>query len=112
MRSRMSLTRKRGVRTPACRVETLLDTLARRGQRSGGGRRHEWRRGTHECVRHILLTVFLSALPAFAQPCDGLKSLNLSETTVTFAQAYAAGTFEPPGEGAQGKQAPVSYKDV
>lgn len=52
------------------------------------------------------------AARAFAQPCDGLKSLNLSETTVTFAQAYAAGTFDPPGETTQGKQAPVSYKDM
>src|SRR5207248_3800448 len=34
-----------GARTLACRVETLLDTLA--------WRRHECRRGTHECVRHI-----------------------------------------------------------
>src|SRR5262245_55619626 len=31
-------------RTLACLVETRLDTLTRR--------RHEWRRGTQECVRH------------------------------------------------------------
>lgn len=62
-------------------------------------------------VKFFVALSFL-AVPGLAQPCDGLKSINLSETTVTFAQAYAAGTFEPPGEAAQGQQAPVSYKDM
>jgi len=38
----------RGARTRACRVETLLDTW-----RTENRRRHECRRGTHECVRHV-----------------------------------------------------------
>src|ERR1035441_3706543 len=41
-------------RTRACRVETLLDTLVAYGQSVGTGRRHECRRGTHECVRHVI----------------------------------------------------------
>src|ERR1019366_4616587 len=39
----------RGARTPACRVETLLDASSPRFT----GRRQECRRGTQECVRHI-----------------------------------------------------------
>ena len=44
-------TSKRGARTRACRVETLLDASVSRT----AGRRQECRRGTHECVRHGLL---------------------------------------------------------
>src|ERR1035441_1669623 len=39
----------RGARTPACRVETLLDASSPRFT----GRRQECRRGTQECVRHM-----------------------------------------------------------
>ena len=39
----------RGACTLACRIETLLDTCRRTGTR----RRHECRRGTHKCVRHV-----------------------------------------------------------
>jgi len=42
-----------GARTRACRVETLLDTMVAYGHSVGTGRRHECRRGTHECVRHF-----------------------------------------------------------
>jgi feruloyl esterase len=45
---------------------------------------------------HVAILFFVAVLfgaVAFAQPCDGLKSLNLPETTITSAQAYAAGTF-------------------
>jgi hypothetical protein len=38
----------RGVRTFACRVDTLVDARWHRGHK----RRVETRRGTHECVRH------------------------------------------------------------
>ncbi len=41
-------------RTRACRVETLLDTLAGRRHCVGAARRHECRRGTYECVRHVI----------------------------------------------------------
>ena len=48
----------RGARTRACRVETLLDTCWRAGNR----RRHECRRGTHECVRHVrMVRCFLTS---------------------------------------------------
>jgi len=60
----------------------------------------------------FLAAAFLAAA-AFAQPCDGLKSLKLPETTVISAEAYAAGTFAPAAPAAaQGKQAPASYKDL
>jgi len=36
-----------GARTPACRVETHLDTIPQKTKRS-----HECERGTQECVRH------------------------------------------------------------
>src|SRR6185369_11860217 len=42
-----------GARTRACRVETPLDTSAEVRHRLGTERRQEWRRGTHECVRHM-----------------------------------------------------------
>jgi feruloyl esterase len=62
----------------------------------------------------LLAAVALFGAAAFAQPCDGLKSMELPQTIVTFAQAYAAGTFEPAtnGAAAQAKQAPASYKDL
>ncbi|HEY1759664.1 MAG TPA: tannase/feruloyl esterase family alpha/beta hydrolase [Bryobacteraceae bacterium] len=41
------------------------------------------------------ILVLVLAAPVFAQPCDGLKSLNLSETTIDSATAYASGAFEP-----------------
>jgi hypothetical protein len=41
---------RRGVRTRACRVEAP----STRGVRTEAVRRHECRRGTQECVRHIL----------------------------------------------------------
>ncbi len=34
---------------------THLDTLMARRQQLGAGRRQEWRRGTHECVRHNIV---------------------------------------------------------
>ena len=53
----------RGARTHACRVETPLDASLFRD----AGRRHECRRGTHECVRHLCLPLlFLLAVAASA----------------------------------------------
>ena len=62
----------RGARTRACRVETRLDAsdpmrvirclpecaelFLKAVRASGPERRHEWRRGTHECVRHLRLS--------------------------------------------------------
>jgi feruloyl esterase len=43
----------------------------------------------------FLIAAALLPVAAFAQPCDGLKSLNLSETTITSAEAFAPGAFEP-----------------
>src|SRR5579862_2060326 len=42
----------------------------------------------------LLIVTALLGWAALAQPCDGLKSMSLPETTITFAQAYAAGAFE------------------
>ena len=50
-----SILRRRGARTRACRVETRLDTVVGRQQCDGTQRRQECRRGTHECVRHIVI---------------------------------------------------------
>src|SRR5690242_7884041 len=57
-RPRMSppATSRCGARTRACRVETRLDTLAETLCL------HEWRHGTHECVRHVIQAVFLLSL--------------------------------------------------
>ena len=46
----------RRLRTHSCvaRRETLLDTPMGDGLSVGTGRRHECRRGTHECVRHLV----------------------------------------------------------
>ena len=43
----------------------------------------------------LFVAALLFTVVACAQPCDGLKSLNLPETTITVAEAFAAGTFEP-----------------
>jgi hypothetical protein len=44
--------RQRGARTPACRVETYLDTVAGQQHSVESWRRQKCRRGTQECVRH------------------------------------------------------------
>jgi hypothetical protein len=50
---------RRGARTRACCVETLLDTCSRRE----AGRRHECRRGTHECVRYVGMARLFTGRP-------------------------------------------------
>ena len=60
----------------------------------------------------LFATVVLGAAPAFAASCESLTSLSLPETTITLAQAVAAGTFTVPGAaGGKGKQGP-SYRDL
>jgi feruloyl esterase len=44
----------------------------------------------------------LVAIPAAAAPCEGLSSLKLPDTTITMAQAVAAGAFAPAGGGGRG----------
>ena len=39
----------------------------------------------------VLLLLLLSVIPASAAPCEGLASLKLPDTTITSAQAVAAG---------------------
>src|ERR1022692_3890588 len=53
-----------GARTRACRVETRLDTLVAYGHSVVAERRHECRRGTHECVRHSITAERLVEMPA------------------------------------------------
>src|SRR5207302_4032063 len=49
------------------------------------------------------------ASPAFAASCESLSSLKLPDTTITSAQAVAAGAFSPsPNPGA----APAFFKDL
>jgi feruloyl esterase len=65
-------------------------------------------------VAGLFLAIVLLAVPAFGEPCEGLKSLELPETTITLAQPVAAGAFAPAAgaAAAQGKQAPPSYQDL
>ena len=74
------LARGSGARTPACRVETLLDTLVGDGQSAETGRRHECRRGTQECVRHIVTTeaaFWLAANFAFRELSVGVRGVGV-----------------------------------
>jgi feruloyl esterase len=53
---------------------------------------------------------WLSAVPAFAAPCDNLSALTLKDGTVTGAQVVPAGQFSPPGERPAGGANP--FKDL
>jgi feruloyl esterase len=57
----------------------------------------------------VWILVFLSAVPAFAATCDSLKTLALTDTTVTMAQVVPAGQFSPPGGGGRGAN---PYKEL
>ena len=46
-----------------------------------------------------VLAMTLLAAQATASPCENLKSLSLPNTTITSAQAVAAGPFTPPAQG-------------
>jgi Tannase and feruloyl esterase len=57
----------------------------------------------------VVLFVFVFAvLPASAAPCESLSSLKLPDTTITSAQAVAAGAFAPAGGGGRGGGAQFS----
>src|SRR3954469_15398746 len=50
----------------------------------------------------VLLLLLVSVIPASAAPCESLSSLKLPDTTITMAQAVAAGAFAPAGGGGRG----------
>src|SRR5438105_15112838 len=50
----------------------------------------------------IPVLLVLLAIPAAAAPCEGLAALKLPDTTITSAQAVAAGAFAPAGGGGRG----------
>src|SRR5213083_3303817 len=52
--------------------------------------------------------LILQTLPAIAAPCESLASLKLPDTTITSAQAVAAGAFAPAGGGGRGGGAQFS----
>jgi trehalose 6-phosphate phosphatase len=81
-----------GARTPACSVETRLDTIPRR--------RHGWRRGTHECVRHTgsgVVPVFVgddqADEAAFAALPDGI-TVRVGPSGPSHAQYRLAGVAQ------------------
>ena len=47
---------------------------------------------------HVVLLAFVFALPAAAASCESLAGLQLPNTSISVAQAVAAGTFTPPEE--------------
>src|SRR5713226_9071453 len=81
----------RGVRTRACRVETRLDAIRAhlKLQDSKPMRRDESRRGTHECVRHILalvpVTVALTLTATVLRAEPGLSDLQKQWALATTA---------------------------
>src|ERR1700733_4992118 len=64
-----------------CNIEMMLRIL----------RKNAGRRPAPQGI--LFLAAVLLGGVALAQPCDGLKSMSLTETTITAAQAYAAGAF-------------------
>src|SRR5262249_18273320 len=50
----------------------------------------------------LVLLLILSAIPASAATCESLASVKLADTTITSAQAVAAGAFAPAGGGGRG----------
>src|SRR5674476_130939 len=58
----------RGARTPACRVETRLDTGCGCDPVSNQERPHEWGRGRHECLRHMWIWALMGSPPRWHRP--------------------------------------------
>src|ERR1017187_7715226 len=85
---------ERGARTRAFLVETLLDTLVGDGQTVGSGRRHECRRGTHECVRHVIATESLGELQVRLIEMTEPESKAAGSADSSFT---SAGDRHPPG---------------
>ncbi len=88
--SRLIMLRRRGARTRACRVETHLDAWLSRPTicDAYGGRRDESRRGTHECVRYILVSLMATATVLSAEPglSDPQKQWALATTGIRARQ--------------------------
>ena len=51
----------------------------------------------------VLLLLLLGVIPASAAPCESLASLKLADTTITSAQAVAAGALCPGRWGRTGR---------
>ena len=87
---------RRGARTLACRVETLLDARADRAKICRY--RHECRYGPQACVRHT--SVQMQKAPAFRR---GLKSKISNQTIMRFAdrepRTIRASRFPPESHG-------------
>jgi feruloyl esterase len=64
--------------------------------------------GVMTCGAWVLALV--SAMPAFAAPCDGLSNLKLQDARITLAQLVPAGQFSPPAE--PGRSATNPYKTL
>ena len=62
------------------------------------------------CATWVL--AYLTAVPAFASPCDTLAALALKDATITRVQLVAAGQFSAPGEQQAGVARPNPYKDL
>src|SRR5690349_20205045 len=60
----------------------------------------------------ICAVVCLSAVPAFAVPCDGLAALVLKDAKIMSAQIVAAGRVVPPGGQQNGGGATSLYKSL
>src|SRR3954454_20781785 len=58
----------------------------------------------------VLLLLLVSVLPASAATCESLASLKLPDTTITSAQAVAAGAFAPAGGG--GRAGGTQFADL
>jgi feruloyl esterase len=62
------------------------------------------------CATWVL--AYLTAVPAFASPCDTLAALALKDATITRVQLVAAGQFSAPGEQQAGGARPNPYKSL
>jgi feruloyl esterase len=62
--------------------------------------------------QNTLLAVILAAAPAFAASCESLASLALPDTTITSAQAVAAGAFTLPARPGGKGDASQAFKDL
>src|SRR5882762_7416031 len=90
--SRRTMCSSRGVRTRACRVETHLDALRadHKSRDAKTMRREESRRGTHECVRHILALVSLALISTTLTVTVLRAEPNLSDSQKQWALATSA----------------------
>jgi hypothetical protein len=57
----------------------------------------------------LLMSTAFGGNRAFAASCESLTSLKLPNTTITMAQAEAAGTFTPPRSAAGTKAVPIAF---